>query len=52
MVLTTAHFDADVPEHRVLADILPVIETAERQEEEDTVQELESAAAEGESSQR
>jgi len=48
MVLTTARFDADVPEHRVLAEILPVIETAERQEEEDTVQELESAAAEGE----
>ena len=48
MVLTTARFDADVPEHRLLAEILPVIETAERQEEEDTVQELESAAAEGE----
>lgn len=48
MALTTAHFDADVPEHRVLAELLPVIATAERQEEEDTVQELESAAAAGE----
>lgn len=46
-VLKITHFDADIPEHKLLAATLPALEAAERGEEASAVERLEGDAAEG-----